>query len=399
MRSFQHRNYRLFFASSVVSNIGTWVQRVAQDWLVLQLTGSGTALGIVTGLQFLPSLLFSLLGGSFADRFDKRKLLALTNAGGGIAALTLGTLVLMGNVQIWQVYLLAFGLGVASALDAPVRLAFATELVGPDDLQNAVSLNSANFNGGRLIGPALSGLMINAFGTGPSFILNGISFLVVISSLLMMDPTQLQRKKRDLELSVRIREGFTYLRKRRDLLEIIIVIGAMATFGLNFQITTALMAKEVFDRGAGSFGFLGTCIAVGSLSGSILATRRERKPGGQRVMHGALLFGAASIVAALMPTYETFALALPICGGLAITTMIAANTTVQMGTDPEIRGRVMGVYMMVLIGGAPFGSPLVGWLAEVVGTRFTIAFGGAVTCLVALIVLIIGRRSDASDLK
>ena len=215
----------------------------------------------------------------------------------------------------------------------------------------------------------------------------------------MMDPTQLQRKKRDLELSVRIRDGFTYLRKRRDLLEIIIVISAMATFGLNFQITTALMAKEVFHRGAGSFGFLGTCIAVGSLSGSILATRRERKPGGQRVMHGALLFGAASIVAALMPTYETFALALPICGGLAITTMIAANTTVQMGADPLIRGRVMGIYMMVLIGGAPFGSPLVGWLAEVVGTRFTIAFGGAVTCLVTLIVLIIGRRSDASDLK
>ncbi|MCX6433513.1 MAG: alpha/beta fold hydrolase, partial [Actinobacteria bacterium] len=152
---------RNFFASSVVSNIGTWVQRVAQDWLVLQLTHSGTALGIVTGLQFLPTLLFSLLGGSIADRFDKRKILALTNAGGGVAALTLGTLVLMGNVQIWQVYLLAFGLGFASAIDAPVRQAFSIELVGPDDLQNAVSLNSANFNGGRLIGPALSGLMIN----------------------------------------------------------------------------------------------------------------------------------------------------------------------------------------------------------------------------------------------
>lgn len=399
MRSFQHRNYRLFFASSVVSNIGTWVQRVAQDWLVLQLTHSGTALGIVTGLQFLPTLLFSLLGGSIADRFDKRKILALTNAGGGVAALTLGTLVLMGNVQIWQVYLLAFGLGVASAIDGPVRQAFTFELVGPDDLQNAVSLNSANFNGARLIGPALSGLMINAFGTGPSFILNGISFLAVILSLFMMDPTQLQRKMRDLELGVRIRDGFTYLRKRRDLLEIIIVIGAMATFGLNFQITTALMAKDVFHRGAGSFGFLGTCIAVGTLSGSILATRREQKPGGQRVMYGALLFGVASIVAALMPTYETFALALPICGGMGITTMIAANTTVQMGADPAIRGRVMGIYMMVLIGGAPFGSPMVGWLAEAVGTRFTIAFGGAVTCLVALIVLLIGRRSEDSDLK
>jgi MFS family permease len=399
MRSFQHRNYRLFFASSVVSNIGTWVQRVAQDWLVLQLTHSGTALGIVTGLQFLPTLLFSLLGGSIADRFDKRKILALTNAGGGVAALTLGTLVLMGNVQIWQVYLLAFGLGFASAIDAPVRQAFSIELVGPDDLQNAVSLNSANFNGGRLIGPALSGLMINAFGTGPSFILNGISFIAMISSLFMMDPSQLHRKKRDLELSVRIRDGFSYLRKRRDLLEVVVVIGAMATFGLNFQITTALMAKDVFHRGAGSFGLLGTCIAVGSLSGSILATRQERKPGGQRVMYGAFLFGLASVGASLMPTYETFALALPICGGLAITTMIAANTTVQMGADPEIRGRVMGIYMMVLIGGAPFGSPMVGWLAEAMGTRFTIAFGGAVTCLVAVIVLIIGKRSEASDLK
>ena len=399
MRSFQHRNYRLFFASSVISNIGTWVQRVAQDWLVLQLTHSGTALGIVTGLQFLPTLLFSLLGGSFADRFDKRKILALTNAGGGIAALTLGTLVLMGNVQIWQVYLLAFSLGVASALDAPVRQAFSMELVGQDDLTNAVSLNSANFNGGRLIGPALSGLMINAFGTGPSFILNGISFLGVISSLFMMDPSKLHRKERDLDLTVRIRDGFTYLRKRRDLLEIVIVISAMATFGLNFQITTALMAKEVFHRGAGSFGLLGTCIAVGSLSGSILATRRERKPGGKRVMYGALLFGLASIGASLMPTYETFALALPICGGLAITTMIAANTTVQMGTEAHIRGRVMGIYMMVLIGGAPFGSPLVGWLAEAVGTRFTIAFGGFITCIVAFVVLLIGKRSDKSELN
>ncbi|CAB5042685.1 unannotated protein [freshwater metagenome] len=398
-RSFQHRNYRLFFVSSIVSNIGTWSQRVAQDWLVLELTHSGAALGIVTGLQFTPALFFSLLGGSFADRFDKRMALVLTNLGGAIAGIALGTLVLMGNVQMWQVYLLTVFLGISSAIDSPVRQAFVLEMVGQEDLQNAVSLNSANFNAGRLVGPAVAGVMITAFDTGPSFIMNGISFLFVTIALLMMNVNEFYVRNTDSDSPMRIRDGFVYVRKHKDLREVTIVISFMAMFGLNFQITTALMAKEVFHRGAASFGLLGTCIAVGSLSGSILATHREKAPGSLRVMKGAFLFGLASMLAAVMPTYSTFALVLPLCGALAITTTIAANTTMQLGADPQMRGRVMGIYVLVLIGSAPIGSPLVGWLAEAVGTRFTIAFGGAVTCLAALIVMIISRRSDAPDSK
>ena len=392
----RNKTYRRLFFAQIIALIGTGLTTVALGLLAFDLAGdqAGTVLGTALAIKMAAYIGVAPVAAAFAERLPRRAMLVSLDLIRALVALALPFV-----TEIWQVYLLAFGLGFASAIDAPVRQAFSIELVGPDDLQNAVSLNSANFNGGRLIGPALSGLMINAFGTGPSFILNGISFIAVITSLFMMDPTQLHRKKRDQDLSVRIRDGFSYLRKRRDLLEVIVVVGAMATFGLNFQITTALMAKDVFHRGAGSFGLLGTCIAVGSLSGSILATRRERKPGGQRVMQGAALFGLASIGAAFMPTYETFALALPICGGLAITTMIAANTTVQMGADPEIRGRVMGIYMMTLVGGAPFGSPMVGWLAEAVGTRFTIAFGGAITCLAALIVLIIGKRSEASDLK
>lgn len=359
-----------------VTNVGTWAQRVAQDWLVLELTHSGTMLGFVTGVQFLPSLLFGMWGGKLADRFDKRKTLSLTNGLGGFSALLLGTLILFHVVELWHVFILAFFAGTAAAFDAPVRQSFVTELVGKSNLQNAISLNSTNFNIGRLIGPALSGLLINLFGTGPSFIINGISFLLVIVALWLMNSDEFEAEEFEKSVDAKIREAFGYVRSHRDILHIMIVVGAMAFFGLNFQVTTALMAKVEFQRGAGSFGLLGTCVAIGSVAGAIFSTRIEKSPEIKRIIISAMFFGLACMLASVMPSYEWFALTLPLCGGTALVTLIAANTWVQSHTEPHIRGRVMGIYITLLIGSSPIGSPLVGAVAEHLGPRWAIAIGG-----------------------
>ncbi len=384
LRSFKHRNFRLFFGFNMVSNIGTWVQRVAQDWLVLQLTHSGTALGIVTALQFLPVLLFSLHGGALADRVDKRIVLIITNIGGGLSALTLGVLVMTNHVQIWHVYALAISLGLFGAIDSPVRQSFAVEMVGPDDLPNAVSLNSANFNGARLVGPALSGLMINAFGTGPSFILNGISFLGVIFALTAIRSEELFRKPKSREIDQSVRLGLRYVRARPELLAAILIVGTMSLCGLNFQISMALMAKNEFGRGAGAFGLLGTALAIGSLSGAVLSARLGRKPELKYVISGALAFGISTFVSALMPNYETFALFLPLCGFSAIMTIVAASSFIQASATPELHGRVVGIYMLVYVGGTPIGSPFIGWIGQVAGPRWSLFIGGGVTAIVAL---------------
>lgn len=368
----------------MVSNIGTWVQRVAQDWLVLQLTHSGTALGIVTALQFLPVLLFSLHGGALADRVDKRIVLMITNIGGGLSALTLGLLVMTHHVQIWHVYALAISLGLFGAIDSPVRQSFAVEMVGPDDLPNAVSLNSANFNGARLVGPALSGLMINAFGTGPSFILNGISFLGVIFALTAIRSEELYRKPKSRETDQSVRVGLRYVRARPELLAAILIVGTMSLCGLNFQISMALMAKNEFGRGAGAFGLLGSALAIGSLSGAVLSARLGRKPQLKYVISGALAFGIFTFLSALMPNYQTFALVLPLCGFFAIMTIVAASSFIQASATPELHGRVVGIYMLVYVGGTPIGSPFIGWIGQVAGPRWSLFIGGGVTAIVAL---------------
>lgn len=398
-RSLRHRNYRLFFISSTVTNIGTWVQRIAQDWLVLQLTHSGTQLGFVTGLQFLPSLLFSLQGGAIADRFDKRKVLVLTNLAGGAFALTLGMLALADAVRPWHVYVLAFALGLASAIDAPVRQSFVAEMVGPTDLPNAVSLNSANFNGGRLIGPALSGLLIAAFGTGPSFLINGTSYFVVIGALLMMRTDELIRRDLDNKIKVTILDGIRYVRQRADLKAVILVVGLMATFGLNLQITTALMATKVFHLGPSAFGLLSASIALGSVAGSLIAARLERTPTAIFVLRSALTFGILETIASIMPTFLMFILVLPFCGVMILTTLIAANSTMQLRSTPENRGRVMGIYLTIFLGGAPLGSPMMGWIGQNIGPRYSIAIGGIVTILAALFTMAFTRgKLEVKDL-
>jgi MFS family permease len=371
-RSFRHRNYRILFPANTVSNIGSWAQRIAQDWLVLELTNNnGTYLGLVTAVQFAPVLFFSLHGGKLADRFNKRKVLILTNIMGGAASLGLGILVMTDLIVLWHVFVLAAVLGISTAIDAPVRQAFTTEVVGQSDLPNAVSLNSANFNAGRLIGPAISGGLIAAFGTGPSFIINGLSYFFVIAALLNLNEKGFFHQDRP-KSDGSIREGIAYAKARPDIYVVMLMVFFLATFGLNFQIFNALMATQEFGLGPASFGLMGTFIAIGSLSGAIGSARLERFRNTKFVIKGGIAFSISIMVLSIIPTYTLYILWLPICGVTALTTLVSANSIVQTSTDPAIRGRVMGLYLLIFMGGTPFGSPLIGTSTELIGIRPTI---------------------------
>lgn len=388
-----------------MSNVGTWMQRVAQDWLVLVLTGSGAALGVVTGLQFLPFLLLSPLAGVVADRVPKRWLLQVTNVGMAAPALVLGVLAVTGEVEMWHVYTLALALGVASALDAPARQSFVSEVVGPDDLTNAVGLNSASFNTARIIGPALAGLLIAAFGggavgTGWVILLNGVSYVAPILTLRALDGSALLTPDRVPRRPGQVREGVAYVRGRPDLLLILGIVFFTGTFGLNFQMTSALMATEVFGRGPTEYGLLGTFLAVGSLAGSLLAARRERVRH-RMVVGAAVAFGTLEVVAGLAPSYLVFALLCPLLGFAALTMITSANAHLQLGTTPAMRGRVMALYMMIFIGGTPLGSPLIGWVGEAFGARWTLVVGGVATVLGTLLcaALFLGVRRVLTALR
>ena len=381
-RAFKHRNYRLLYPASAMSNIGTWAQRVAQDWLVLELTGSAQILGIVTGLQFAPTLFLSLWAGSLADKFDKRKLLYITNLGAGLVSAWLGLLIVSGAVEIWHVYVAALALGIFSALDAPVRTSFTGELVGKSDLANAVSLNSANFNIGRLVGPAMSGFLILLFGTGPSFLINSFSYLVMIVTLTMINSDELHAQQ-GAELGTKIRDALVYIRSRLDLTLVMLTVFFSATFGLNYQIFNALMATQEFDKGPAEFGGLGTFLAVGSLSGALIAARLESWRVPRRIMAGATLFGLTLVVLSFAPNYIVYSFMLPFGGAIALMSLVSANSYVQTNVDPNIRGRVMGVYLLIFMGGTPIGSPMIGFLAGEIGIRATITVCGALTAITA----------------
>jgi MFS family permease len=385
-RSFRHRNYRILFPANTVSNIGSWAQRIAQDWLVLELTNNnGTYLGLVTAVQFAPVLLFSLHGGKLADRFNKRKVLVLTNILGGSASLGLGALVITEHIQLWHVFALAAVLGISTAIDAPVRQSFTTEVVGQTDLPNAVSLNSANFNAGRLVGPAVSGALIAAFGTGPSFIVNGLSYFFVIAALLNLNEKAFFHQDR-AKSDGNIREGLAYARARPDIYVVMLMVFFLATFGLNFQIFNALMATQEFKLGPASFGLMGTFIAIGSLTGAIGSARLERFRNTKFVIRGGIAFSATIIVLSVLPNYISYVIWLPICGLTALTTLVSANSIVQTSTDPAIRGRVMGLYLLIFMGGTPFGSPLIGATTDLIGIRPTIALCGGISLLASLFI-------------
>ena len=378
-RSFRHRNYRILFPANAASNIGTWAQRVAQDWLILQLTNnSGTYLGLVTAVQFAPVLFFSLHGGALADRVNKRKLLIATNLVGALSAIGLGLLVLAGHVKIWHVFFFALTLGISSAVDAPIRQSFTSEIVGHSDIANAVSLNSANFNAGRLVGPALSGFLIARFDTGPSFLINGFTYLFVIVALLLMRESDffIQEKKETLGT---VREGLAYALARPDLYVVMLVVFFVATFGLNMQIFNALMATKEFGKGPASYGLLGTFVAIGSFSGALFSARLEKYRRTIVVIKGGVAFSIAITVLSIVPTYLLYAIWLPFVGFSALTMLITANSLIQVNSDPAIRGRVSGIYLLIFMGGTPFGSPLIGWLAEILGVRQTIALCGLIS--------------------
>jgi len=379
------RNYRLYATGGVVSNVGTWMQRVAQDWLVLQLSGhSGVALGITTGLQFLPMLLLAPFAGTLADRYSKRKVLIATQAFMATVGLILGLLDISGVVQVWHVYALALLLGVGAACDAPARQSFVIEMVGRDDLPNAVGLNSASFNLGRVIGPSLAGVLIVLVGTGPVFLINAASFGAVIFALTRMRPSELLPMPRSPGGRGQLLEGIRYVRARPDLVLVLVIVFFVGTFGLNFQMTSALMATAVFGKGAGAYGLLGSVVAIGSLSGALLAARRGR-PRLRLIVLSAVAFGVVEVAAGLMPTYLSFmALLIPL--GLCQMTMLnAANATMQLGVDPVMRGRVMALYMAVLMGGTPIGAPLVGALAEAFGARWSLIAGGLISAGAAIV--------------
>ncbi|MCE3553996.1 MFS transporter [Pseudonocardia sp. RS11V-5] len=394
-------NYRLFISGQVVSNVGTWMQRIAQDWLVLDLThGSATALGIAAALQFAPTLVLSLWGGVLADRVDKRLVLVGVQLAMGLCAVALGSIVLTGVVALWHVYLLCLLLGCFSALDAPMRQAFVSEMVGPGQVVNAVALNSLCFNLARIVGPAVAGVLIVAVGTGWVFLINAVSFAAVITGLLLMRPEKLYRTERVARAPHQLRDGLAYVRGRADLVAVMVLVFLVSTFGINFFMTLALLARNVFDRDAEGYGLLTTLLAVGSVLGTTMAARRTRKPRLRLVAGAGLAFGALLVVAGLMPTYVSAGIALVPVGFAALIFTTAANSSVQLSVDPTVRGRVMGLYMLLLLGGTPVGAPLLGLLAAHFGGRAPLVVGGIVTVLsVVAVGLVLVRRSGMPRLR
>lgn len=372
-----NRNYRVYFLGAGVSNIGTWLQTTAQAWLVLELTGSGFALGLTLALQLVPALFLSPIAGVVADRWPKRRLMALMQGAMATPAVVLGLLAVSGTVTLLHVYALSLAFGVARAFEAPVRQSFVPELVERHQLANAVALSSASFNAGHLIGPALAGVLIAAFGGGTVgsgwvILLNAVSYLCTLTALALLDGSRMRRAPVSAKGRGAVREGVRYVRSRPDIVLIMVCMAFLGAFGMHYQITTALMATEVFDAGPRGFGLLGTLVAVGSLSGALLAALRSN-PQIRHVLFAAVLLCCALLVSSVMPSYHTYALVLPFIGIGLLTMSTTANAYFQLTSDPAMRGRVSALYLMVYFGSAPVGSPLVGWAAEHIGPRWAIA--------------------------
>jgi MFS family permease len=377
-RSLSGRNYRIWFAGALVSNIGTWMQRTAQDWIVLtQLThDDAVAVGVTMALQFGPQLVLLPWTGLVADRFDRRRMLMLTQALMGLLGMGLAIVVLLGQANLWNVYGFALALGVVAAFDTPVRQSFVSDVVTGEHVSNAVALNSASFNGARLVGPAVAGVLITVVGTGWVFFINALTFAAVLIALKFVDPAQLGQRIRAPRAKGQIREGFRYVRKRPDIVVILCMIFVVGTFGVNFPIFTSTMARVEFHRGAGEFGLLNTVMAIGSVAGALLSARRD-KPRMRLLVIASAGFGIACAVASVMPTYWSFAVVLVFVGLSSLTFMTTANAMVQTTTSAAMRGRVMALYMAIFAGGTPIGAPIVGWVADSFGPRWALGVGAA----------------------
>ena len=374
--SLRNRNYRVYFIGQTISVSGTWMQNIAQAWLILELTNkNGTALGVVTALQFLPMLLFGVWGGVLADRFDKRRLLFGTQIAAGLLALTLGIIVTAGVAAVWNVYLLAFLLGFVNVVDNPARQTFVMEMVGRDQLQNAVSLNSVVMNSARVVGPAIGGLLIDVFGVGPCFYVNAASYVAVIVALRMMDTAQLHRMPTVERAKGQLREGLRYAWSEPLVRVPLLMMAVIGTLAFNFQVVIALMTTKVFGTAAGGFGVLMAIMGAGAVFGGLsMATRRGISY--RRLLVLAFIMGVMILFAAGAPTLGVEAVAVFAMGASAFAFIAVANTTIQLTARPDMRGRVMALYAIAFLGSTPIGGPLVGWISQQWGPRLGFAIGG-----------------------
>ncbi len=382
--SMRYVNYRYWFVASLIASTGAWLQRVAQDWYVLTvLTDHDSGqVGIVTALQFLPIILFSAWAGVLADRIPGRRLLQCTQAGVGLVSLVMGLVVLTGTGELWHQYILAFVSGTISAIDTPARQAFVGELVPPDKMANAVALNATAFHAARLIGPASAGLFIDWWGVGPVFLIDAGMFAAPIIALFLMRGDRLYPRTLVPRARGQLREGIAYVRGRTDICIILVTIFVVSALGMNFQLTSALMATTVFGKSAGSFGVLSTFMALGSILGSTAVARRA--PRLRAILMGAAFYGTAEILLGLAPSYWWFAL-LAIPTGYGMLTMnTSANALMQTRTDPDKRGRIMALYSLVYLGATPIGSPIIGRIGALFGARWAILVGGIASLSIAV---------------
>ncbi len=385
-RSLKGHNYRVWASGAIVSNIGTWMQRTAQDWIVLTVLTqhNATAVGIVMSLQFGPMALLLPFTGFAADHWDRRKLLIATQAAMGALALGLGLLTVTGAVQLWHVYVFALLLGCTTAFDAPARQTFVSELVGEADLSNAVALNSTSFNAGRLIGPAIAGLLIAAVGSGWVFLINAASYVAVLASLRLLRVRELHRGARAQRKPGSLVEGFRYVWQRPDLKAVMLMLFLVGTFGLNFPIYLSTMSVTVFHAGSREYGLLTSTMAIGSVIGALMSARRAR-PKAAVLIGGALVFGVGMALASVMPNYWLFGIVLVLVGVSVQTFNTTSNATVQLSTDPEMRGRVMAILLAIALGGTPVGAPFVGWVADHFGARWSLGVGAASGILATIV--------------
>jgi MFS family permease len=387
-RSLRVHNYLLWFIGALTSNIGTWMQRTAQDWIVLtELTDhDAAAVGITMAFQLGPPLLLMPITGLIADRVNVRRMLMVTQAVMGTIALGLGVIVVTGIAQLWHVYLFALLLGITSAVDSPIRQTFVAELVEKKDLTNAVSLNSVSFHTARLIGPAAAGLLTVVVGAGWVFMINAVTFAGTLVALWRIRVDELREQPRAPRERGQIIAGFRYVRGKPAIIVILIMVSIIGTFGMNFAIFTSTMTTIAFHRGAGEFGLLSSVMAIGSVAGALISARQER-PRMRTIFLASGLFGVAAAIAALMPTFESFAVSLTLIGFASLIFMTTANSMVQTTVKPAMRGRVMALYMAIFVGGTPIGAPFVGWVVNQFGPRWGLGVAAIAGVLAASVCL------------
>ncbi|HLT59592.1 MAG TPA: MFS transporter [Microlunatus sp.] len=394
LAALQVRNYRLFLSSQVVATTGLWMQRIAQDWLVLELTGSVAAVGVAVALQFTPVLLFGLFGGVLADRYSKRMLLIITQTVATLMALTLGVLALTGTVQVWHVYAVALVLGFVTVVDNPTRQVFVSELVGDQHLRNAVSLNSSVFQFGALLGPALSGMLIHAVGQGWSFLINAAACSVVVGMLIIIRVTP-GAAERAPKAKGQLREGLRYIQQTSEVAWTVVLVATIGLFGLNMPVILAAFADHEFRTGVSGYSLFNSLSAIGALVGALLSARRSGQLRLRVLVSLLTLLGITLAVAALAPSVWTFGMVLILIGLLTLQFLTGANSLVQLTTAPAVRGRVMSVYLLVLLGGQAIGSPAVGWLIDHFGARPSLLLcGGLVAGVSILSGLAMAHRSN-----